>query len=77
MTAPYVEMINYWTRVEGEEDRVRTFARIPDGYYGETDQLPEDDEVYYWLDAEEWEESLIGKVYGDALVLRVEEEEEK
>jgi hypothetical protein len=71
MTRLHIEMVNYWTRVEGEEDRVRTFARIPDGYYGETDQLPKDDEVYYWLEAEEWEESLIGKVYGDALVLRV------
>ena len=72
---PYVEMLRYWTRVEGEEDRVRTFARIPDGWEGREDELPEDDRVYYWLDAEEWEDSFIGKTYGDALVLRLEDME--
>lgn len=69
MTTPYIETADYWTQVEGEEERVRTFARIPDGWEGETDQLPEDDEVFYWLDAEEWVALGTGDIYGDAEVL--------
>lgn len=69
MTTPKIETALFWTQVEGEEERVRVFARIPDGWEGETDQLPEDDQVFYWLDAKEWESLGTGETYGDAEVL--------
>ena len=75
MSKPYVERLHYWTQVEGEEERVRVFARIPDGWEGRVEELPEDDFVFYWLEDEEWNEDFIGKVYGDALVLRSAEED--
>ena len=69
MIKPEVETALFWTQVEGEEERVRVFARIPDGWEGETDQLPEDEEVFYWLDTEEWIRLGVGDTYGDAKVL--------
>lgn len=54
MTTPYIETADYWTQVEGEEERVRTFARIPEGWEGKVDQLPHDEWVYYWMNDEEW-----------------------
>ena len=76
MTKPYVERLYYWTQVEGEEEKVRGFALIPDGWEGKVEELPEDDFIYYWLDSDEWNEDHIGKTYGDALVLRSAEDEE-
>lgn len=64
-----IETAPFWTQVEGEEEKVRVFARIPDGWEGETDLLPKDDEVYYWLNAEEWMMLGAGSTYGDADIL--------
>ncbi len=63
------EIAMFWTQVEGEEERIRTFARIPDGYEGETADLPQDEEVFYWLTDEEWTSLGAGETYGDVEIL--------
>lgn len=69
MSKPEVETALFWTQVEGEEERVRVFARIPEGWEGKTEQLPEDSQVFFWLDDEEWIALGTGETYGDAEVL--------
>lgn len=64
-----IEMAKFWTQVKGEGEKVRTFARIPDGWEGETSDLPNDDQVFFWLDSKEWLALGAGEVYGDAEVL--------
>lgn len=59
----------FWTQVEGEEERIRTFARIPDDYKGDLADLPRDEEVFYWLTNEEWISLGAGETYGDAEIL--------
>ena len=65
---------HYLTQVEGEEPTVRIFGLIPDGYDGELSELTSDDDVYYWLDRQEWENLKTGQVYGDAVILEGDEE---
>jgi hypothetical protein len=61
ITAEQIMTAQFWTKVEGEREKVRTFALIPDEFEGETQDLPLDDQVFYWCDSKE--------VYGDAEVL--------
>ena len=42
-----------------------TFGLIPDGYQGETEDLPNDEYMFYWLDAEEWQQFKIGFTNGE------------
>jgi hypothetical protein len=44
-----VETAQFWTKVEGEKERVRTFARIPQGWEGELENHPLDPDVFYWF----------------------------
>ena len=69
ITAEQVMTAQFWTKVEGEEEKVRTFALIPDEFEGETEDLPLDDQVFYWCDSKEWISLGTGEVYGDAEVL--------
>lgn len=64
-----VETAQFWTKVEGEKERVRTFARIPQGWEGELENHPLDPDVFYWLDDQEWIALGAGEIYGDAEVL--------
>jgi hypothetical protein len=64
-----IETAQFWTKVEGEGELVRTFAKIPEGYTGLTSDLPEDDEVFFWLTPKEWIGLGAGEVYGDVEVL--------
>jgi len=69
ITAEQIMTAQFWTKVEGEEEKVRTFALIPDEFEGETEELPLDDQVFYWCDSKEWIALGAGEVYGDAEVL--------
>lgn len=69
MKAEEIMTARFWTSVKGEGDSVRTFALIPDGYEGELDELPIDEEVFYWCDSAEWIGLGAGEVYGDAEVI--------
>jgi len=69
ITAEQIMTAQFWTKVEGEKEKVRTFALIPDEFEGETKNLPLDDQVFYWCDSKEWIALGAGEVYGDAEVL--------
>ena len=69
ITAEQIMTAQFWTKVEGEREKVRTFALIPDEFEGETAELPLDDQVFYWCDSKEWIALGAGEVYGDAEVL--------
>ena len=53
ITAEQIMTAQFWTKVEGEREKVRTFALIPDEFEGETAELPLDDQVFYWCDSKE------------------------
>lgn len=72
-----VEIVRFWTQAEGEDEVVRTFAKIPEGYSGSLSDLGEDDEVFFWLTPQEWAELGAGSQYGDVEVLKEYEEESK
>ena len=69
ITAEQIMTAQFWTQVKGEEERVRTFALIPDDFEGETESLPLDNQVFYWCDSKEWLALGAGEVFGDAEVL--------
>ena len=64
-----IETVQFWTKAVGEGEMVRTFAKIPEGYTGETSELPKDDEVFFWLTPQEWIGLGAGEEYGDVSVL--------
>jgi len=64
-----LETAQFWTKAEGESERVRTFARIPQGWEDKLDQHPEDEYIFYWCDEQEWIWLGAGEVYGDVEVL--------
>jgi hypothetical protein len=64
-----LQTAQFWTKVEGEKEKVRTFALIPDGWTDKLDQHPQDEQIFYWLDEQEWLALGAGEVYGDAEVL--------
>jgi hypothetical protein len=59
----------FWTLVEGESEQVRTFALIPAEWADKLDQHPQDDEIFYWCDEQEWLALGAGEVLGDAEVI--------
>ena len=59
----------FWTVVKGEGGRVRTFALIPAEWADKLDQHPQDDEIFYWCDEQEWLTLGAGEVLGDAEVI--------
>ena len=64
-----IEIARYLTKVEGESEQVRVFGLIPDGYNGNTADLPMDDEIFYWLESKEWMTLGIGETYGGAEII--------
>ena len=64
-----IETAQFWTKAVGEGERVRTFAKIPEGYTGSLSDLSRDDEVFFWLTPEEWIALGAGEEYGDVEVL--------
>ena len=69
ITAEQIMTAQFWTKVEGEREKVRTFALIPNGWEDKLDQHPQDEQIFYWLDEQEWLSLGAGEVYGDAEVL--------
>jgi hypothetical protein len=59
----------FWTLVEGESEQVRTFALIPPEWADKLDQHPQDDEIFYWCNEQEWIALGAGEVLGDAEVI--------
>jgi hypothetical protein len=49
--------------------RWQKFGVIPDGFTGETDDLPFDEDVMFWLEADE--PVVVGREYGDFVVTEV------
>lgn len=65
-----LETVQFWTQAEGEDEQVRTFARIPQGWEGKLDQHPQDNEIFYWCNEQEWIGLGSGEQYGDVELLR-------
>jgi len=63
-----IETAQFWTKAVGEGERVRTFAKIPEGYTGSLSDLSRDDEVFFWLTPKEWIALGAGEKYGDVEV---------
>jgi len=59
----------FWTIVEGERERVRTFALIPAEWEDKLDQHPDDEDIFYWCNDQEWLALGAGEVLGDAEVI--------
>lgn len=59
----------FWTLVEGESEKVRTFALIPAEWADKLDQHPEDEDIFYWCNEQEWIALGAGEVLGDAEVI--------
>jgi hypothetical protein len=59
----------FWTLVEGESEKVRTFALIPAEWADKLDQHPEDEDIFYWCNEQEWLALGAGEVLGDAEVI--------
>jgi hypothetical protein len=59
----------FWTVVEGEGEQVRTFALIPAEWESKLNQHPQDDEIFYWCDEQEWLTLGAGEVLGDAEII--------
>ena len=59
----------FWTVVEGESEKVRTFALIPAEWADKLDQHPDDEDIFYWCDEQEWLALGAGEVLGDAQVI--------
>ena len=51
------------------EIRWQKFGVMPDGYDGDTDDLPFDEDVMFWLRSDE--PILVGQEYGDFIVTEV------
>jgi hypothetical protein len=59
----------FWTLVEGESEKVRTFALIPAEWADKLDQHPDDQDIFYWCNDQEWLALGAGEVLGDAQVI--------
>ena len=59
----------FWTLVEGESEQVRTFALIPAEWESKLDQHPQDNEIFYWCNNEEWLALGAGEMLGDVEII--------
>lgn len=66
-----VQKVQFWTKVFGvmEEPRVMTFGLIPEGWEGELEDHPEDDQVFFWCDEEEFKSLGAGEIIGGDIEL--------
>ena len=64
-----LETAQFWSTINGEDKRIRTFARIPTGWEDKLDQHPQDSEIFYWLDEKEWLSLGAGEKYDDIELL--------
>ncbi len=69
MVSEEIKTAQFWTLVEGESEQVRTFALIPAEWADKLDQHPQDDEIFYWCNEQEWLALGAGEVLGDAEVI--------
>jgi hypothetical protein len=69
ITMSELKTAQFWTLVEGESEQVRTFALIPAEWADKLDQHPEDEDIFYWCDEQEWLALGVGEVLGDAQVI--------
>lgn len=64
-----IKLIEVTGHYFGEGDRTQLFGVMPNGYQGDTADLPYDSRVAYWLEADE--AVVVGNEYGDFTVTGV------
>lgn len=65
-----IEVEAHWDDEVAEFAVERVFGRLPEGFNGDTEEYPEDDQVSYWLEHDE--KLVVGGQYGDFIVTKIE-----
>ena len=61
-----IEVAGHWVDEPDERIHWAHFGRIPIGYVGETEDLPGDDQILFWLEHDQ--PLVVGEDYGDFIV---------
>ncbi len=64
-----LQIAEFITVAEGESEQVRNFALIPAEWADKLDQHPQDDEIFYWCDEQEWLTLGAGEVLGGVEII--------
>ena len=64
-----LQIAEFITVAEGQSEQVRNFALIPAEWADKLDQHPQNDEIFYWCDEQEWLALGAGEVLGGVEII--------